>query len=161
MDRRKVIKNHLQFTRGAVKKILGNFNEEESMHQIHPVANHVRWQTGHMIGAAYAMLRILGEKLQEPEGTEELFGSGSELKTDPDVYPAQTELRQQLYKLWDRISDRLDRVDDSLFDETVDFAGEWQPTKYEALMFLAAHDFYHAGQAVQTMRSLGKDRPFS
>lgn len=160
MDKRKSIKNHLLFTQNAVKKILDDFSEEESMFQLHRDMNHVRWQTGHMVGSAYAMLRILGQKLPEPEYTEKLFGGGSELQSDSKVYPPLTELREQLYKLWDRIYDRLDKVDESLMDETVDFAGKWQPTKFEALMFLAAHNFYHAGQAAQTMRSLGKDRPF-
>ena len=130
------------------------------MYQLHPGTNHVRWQTGHLVGSAYAVLRILGENLQGPEDTEKLFGGGSALKSDPSVYPAQTDLREQLYKLWDRIYNRLDKVDESLMDETVDFSEEWQPTRFEALMLLAAHNFYHAGQAVQTMRSLGKDRPF-
>jgi len=160
MDKRTLVKDHLQFLHSALKKILETFDEEESMHQLYDDMNHPRWQTGHMTGSAYAMLRLLGENLQEPEDTEKLFGSGSQLKKDPTEYPAFSELKDRLYKLWARIYDRLDKVEESLMDEETSF-GEWKPTKYEALMFLGAHDFYHAGQLTLTMRSLGKERPFS
>jgi uncharacterized damage-inducible protein DinB len=161
LEKKAVLKKSLTFGQGAVKKVLDSVQEEDSMHQLYADMNHIRWQTGHLLGSAQAMLRVLKEDVKTPEENLKLFGGGSKISGEASMYPEFSKLRDDLYATWEKVNLALDKTSDEVLDEVITFSEQWKPTRMEALIFLIAHEFYHTGQVVQTLRSLGRERPFA
>lgn len=160
MAEKEKIQKHLAFIQGSMKKIFDAVAEDDSMFQLYENANHPRWQVGHLVNTAYSALKILGEAIETPANYKELYGGGSEISGDASKYAAYGELKTELYGLWDKLHARLATIDQETLDRELDWGPDFKPTISEALLFLGAHDFYHAGQVVQNNRAKGKDRPF-
>jgi len=160
LEKKAILKKSLLFGQGAVRKVLDGVSEEDSMHQLFADMNHIRWQTGHMLGGAQSMLRVLKEDAVTTEKDKKLFGGGSQISGEASLYPEFSKLRDELYATWDKVNLAIDKTTDEFLEEEITFSEQWKPTRMEALIFLIAHEFYHTGQVVLTLRSLGKERPF-
>jgi len=154
------LQKNLQITHDAIKKVLDIYSDEDSMYQFYGEMNHARWQTGHMIMSAYLILNIVGVDEKASPEYKKLFEGGSKISSDVSLYPEFGKLKSELYALWDKIYVGLDKNTADDLDREVTLGEDWKTNRIEALLFLIAHDFYHLGQVVQAMRSLGKPRPF-
>ncbi len=144
----------------AVKKLIDDVTEEESIMRFDNITNHIRWQTGHILNSADSMLKILGEDGSVPEKWSRLFKRGGELSEDNSVYPAMSELREKLYSLYVRLPEELEDKTEAFFDEEIEISPGWKETRMNGFIFFGEHTFYHCGQIAMMVRSIGRERPF-
>ena len=157
-------KDNLKFLVGsnysAVKKLIDDVSEEESVLRIGNIANHIRWQTGHIVNSADFMSRMLGEDGSVPDKWNELFQRGSEFCEDDSEYPSMSELKEKLYSLYDRLPKTLEDKSDTFLDEEIEIVPGWKETRMNGFLFFGEHTFYHCGQIAMMIRSIGRERPF-
>ncbi len=157
-------KDNLKFLVGsnysAVKKLIDDVTEEESVMQIENITNHIRWQTGHIVNSADFMLSILSEDGATPDEWKELFKRGAESRDDASVYPSMSELKEKLYSLYDKLPEALEDKSDTFLDEEIEIAPGWKESRINSLIFFGEHTFYHCGQIAMMIRSIGRERPF-
>jgi uncharacterized damage-inducible protein DinB len=157
-------KDNLKFLSGlnlsAIKKLIDDVTEEESITRFENVNNHIRWLTGHLITSISAILRILGEESTIPDKWVELFDRGNEFHEDSSVYPPMSELRTKLYSMYDKFMKVIENKSDAYLDEAIDIVPGWKETRMNGILFLDEHTFYHCGQIAIITRALGREKPF-
>lgn len=147
--------------RAALKRLLDDVSEEESLQRGNDNLLHIRWQTGHLVHSMGSMVRVLGQAYEHPEGYEKLFAAGSEISDDPSIYPNFAALRQQLYDLHDQAHIAAGRLSDPDLDRDLPRPSGQKMKVMDAAQFLCMHTFYHAGQITVIRRILGRERPFA
>jgi len=160
MDKKENLKRLLQSNHCAVKALIDDISEEESMRHDYPHCNHIRWQTGHLAYSAHVVLKMLGEKSGIEEEWIKLFGRGPKIYDNASIYPSMQELRDRLYSYYDKIFPALEKVTTEYLDTEQEFAPTWKSTPMDGILFFCTHEFYHAGQITVMRRVLGRDKPF-
>jgi uncharacterized damage-inducible protein DinB len=160
MDKNEILINYLQSIHGATKKLLDDISEEESMYQGHSRLNHIKWQTGHLVNSAGIVLKLLGAEAGILPEWEKLFEYNSELQTSSEAYPDFSDLRTKLYELYDKTLEVLQTRTNEDLEQKVKYIANREEVLLDAILWLGAHDFYHAGQITATRKMLGRDRPF-
>jgi uncharacterized damage-inducible protein DinB len=157
-------KDNLKFIAGlnysAIKKLIDDVTEEESITGFENINNHIRWQTGHLLTSISAMLRILGEDVSLPDKWVELFSRGRGFNEDSSIYPSMSELRAKLYSLHDKFPEVLEDKTDAFLDEEIEVAPGWKEARMNGLLFYGEHTFYHCGQVAIIIRAIGREKPF-
>jgi hypothetical protein len=150
----------LQVNLMALKRLLDDVTEEESLERGRDNLPHIRWLTGHLVYSAGMTARQLGADY-EPDGAyDRLFGRGSEVTDDAGIYPPFSELREELYELHDKAIAAASVATDEELDADLPKEAGFEATLMNAAQFLCMHTFYHAGQIAQLRRSLGRERSF-
>ncbi len=157
-------KDNLKFLAGvnisAIKKLIDDVSEEESLIRPANVNNHIRWLTGHLITSISGILRILGEESSFPENWRELFDRGQAFNEKSSVYPPMSELKTKLYSMYDKFVKVIDDKSDAFLDTTIEIVPGWKETRMNGILFLDEHTFYHCGQIAIITRALGREKPF-
>ncbi|MCP4633108.1 MAG: DinB family protein [candidate division Zixibacteria bacterium] len=144
----------------SLKKIINDITEEESLERGKDNINHIRWQTGHLIGSAGMRLRSLGREVSVPDNYMKLFKRGDEIADDPSVYPPLSELKEKLYSMFTELNDTIVEFSDDDLDNEIEIVPGYKTTIMGSILFLCNHDFYHAGQIAILRKVLGKIRVF-
>lgn len=160
MNKKENLKNLLKSNQEAVKKLLDDVTEEESMNRFNQPINHIRWQTGHILFYADMVAILLGNKSEISEKWSKLFRGGDELNDNASVYPAMTEIRNKLYATYDRMNKALNDIEPDVLDEEKELYPGWTGNPMEGILMLCTHEFYHAGQITMLRKMLGRERPF-
>jgi len=160
MSRKDHLLYKLKFNQQVMKKLLDDITEEESMVRGEHGQNHIRWLAGHIFRSDLHGLIILGIDDGSYEKYGKLFGMGSVISDDPKAYPSMAEVRKMLYKSHDRLFETISKSSDADLEKQITDGGNKRPA-WQALTFLAMHEFYHAGQIVYIRKLLGRDRPFA
>ena len=150
----------LKSNHGAVRKLIDDIDDDESMFCGKDNRNHIRWLTGHLVYNAGNILKVLGVEDTVPKEWLKLFGRESEISDNPNSYPSISELKSKLYFLYEQIYEMLNEMADSDLDRKIEPFPKWQTTAMDAVLFLCTHEFYHAGQITTILRILGRERPF-
>ncbi len=157
---RDILQSHLRTIHGAVRRAVEDITDDESLVRIANFSNNARWLTGHIILYTQWTAAALGCKFSLPEGWTELFKTGGTASSDPNVYPSMETLRERLFDNHRIIQEFLEHVNDVSLQEEIDLSKNWRSTRMGAVLFLAAHDFYHVGQLEVIRRQLGRERNF-
>lgn len=145
----------------ALRALLEDITEDESLVQGKDKLNHIRWLTGHLVYETNFVLQMLGcPPSALPETYEKLFDAGSELQGDPKVYPPMAQLRSELYELHDRVAVAVAGLSDEALDEQLPKEIGFEAQRLQGATFMAMHTFYHCGQIAVIRRILGRPRAF-
>lgn len=164
MSLRDHAKAMLKRSRGLLESVLKSFESEDDwFYQTHPKANHAMWIVAHVGLADDTFIsRFRPEWKNRPEGWDDLFWFGSELKSDTSVYPPSAEVlayaqerRAKLLELIDDLSDEELYSDAPAEGEQSVIAGA--PCMGHLFLFAAYHEGIHTGQLTVCHRGLGKD----
>lgn len=151
----------VRFNNRALRGLLDDITEEESLVRGQDGLLHIRWLTGHVLSTTNMMLGALAcPPIDFPPSYKQLFDRGSALTDDPTAYPPLATLRSQLYDLYDRIIDVLPNVSDDDLDEPLPKEAGFDALRINAASFLCMHAFYHCGQIAMIRRILGRERSF-
>lgn len=150
----------LKSNHSAVKRLINDIDDDESMVRGKDNNNHIRWLTGHLVDNAGNTLKVLGVENVVSKEWLKLFGRGSEIIDDPNTYPSISQLKRNLYSLYEQIYETLNKMTDSDLDRNIEPFPGWQTTPIDAALFFCTHEFYHAGQITIKLRVLGRNRPF-
>ncbi len=164
----------LKTNQQVIKKLIDDITEDESMARGKDGHNHIRWHVGHMLYFNGYTAAILGDESEDIKSLKNDFAGGSEVSDDRTAYPSMAELRNRLYNVYDRLTGVIKKASESDLakgisegDEEEAKEGEEKEKKekkrfpvWQQLTWAVMHDFYHAGQIVQTRRTLGRERPF-
>lgn len=159
MSYRENLSYMMKINQQAIKKLVDDVTEEESLERGVYGYNHIRWQIGHLVHCQVIILKSLGEKTGDFGNYKELFGGGSKIADDPSVYPSLAELGAQLYELQTRAIAATEKIPESDLKKEVDW-GERKAPAWQAISFLCMHDFYHSGQIVNMRKILRREQPF-
>lgn len=160
MDKKDNLKHMIQYNQEAVKKLLDDITEEESLNPTRGLVNHIKWQTGHLAYSVDFMIKIMGGEMSLPEEWIQPYKGGVELPEDDSVFPKFEEIRGKLYELYDKINGMFDNVTDEFLDEVAELSEGWKEVRLHALNFFCTHEFYHAGHITIIRKNLGRERPF-
>jgi hypothetical protein len=150
----------LKSNHDAVRMLIDDIDDVESVIRGKDNRNHIRWLTGHLVDNTGNILKVLGVENAVSEEWRKLFGRGSEISDNSNTYPSISELRGDLYSLYKQIYETLNRMADSDLDKNITPFPGWQTTPMDATLFLCTHEFYHAGQITAMVRIIGRKRPF-
>lgn len=150
----------LKSNHGAVRKLIDDIDDDESMVCGKDNRNHIRWLTGHLVDNAGNILKVMGAENAVSEKWLKLFGRESETSDNPNNYPSMAELKSKLYSLYKQIYEMLNKMTGSDLDRNIEPFPKWRTTAMDAVLFLCTHEFYHAGQITTMLRILGRERPF-
>ncbi|HUU46818.1 MAG TPA: DinB family protein [Acidobacteriota bacterium] len=158
-------KSNLQFlvdaNQTAVRRLIDDVTEDESLVRGQDNLLHIRWNVGHIVYNAFLVLRTLGIDAPLPGGWHELFRRGCDFSEDADAYPSMAELREKLCAYYDQINARLAVLTDTDLDGIQDSEPVFEDTSaLNTSLFFCTHEFYHAGQIAVMRRILGRERTF-
>lgn len=160
MDFKAHAKQALGTSRGLIEGVLEAFKTPADwLYQSHPKANHATWIIGHLGLADNAFIGNFREDLkQKPDGWDDFFWFGSELRADTSVYPGSEELlgyfrerRETLLKVLDECTD--EQLNAPAPTEGSPIAGA--PNIGHYFLFAAVHEGVHFGQLSVAHRGLG------
>jgi uncharacterized damage-inducible protein DinB len=158
------IKDYLRYMldtgNSYIMQAIEDISDEESLEQGGLTINHIRWNSGHLLGSAGMMLELLGERNDIPEDWKKVFTFAAELSKDTSVYPSMQEIREKLNETYDRISEALEKVSIEELESEKEISPEWKATPAQALLFFFKHEFYHLGQITTLRKILGRERMF-
>lgn len=149
----------MKINQQAIKRLVDDVTEEESLEQGIYGYNHIRWQIGHLVHCQVIILKHLGEQAGDFSKYKELFGGGSKIADDTAIYPSLAKLRTQLYELQEMSIAAAEQIRDSDLEKQVDWGDRKAPV-WQAISFLCMHDFYHSGQIVNMRKILKREQPF-
>ncbi|MFP6692842.1 MAG: DinB family protein [Pirellulales bacterium] len=156
----------LQRARGLLEQLLESFKTDDDwFFQVHPQANHATWIVGHLGLADNMFITCFRENLAtKPDGWDDLFWFGSQLKENHSVYPPRAELLAYLRDRRERLIDMIVGLTDEELaapapDEMSPIAGA--PCVGHLLLFAALHENTHIGQLTVAHRGLGNRPLFS
>ncbi len=141
------------FSARLLNKSFAGLTAEEWLRRPNDSSNHLLWILGHIVYTRGRALHFLGIEASKP--WFELFGRGSKL-TNAAEYPKPDEL----FLAWKEIETQLTVALETASDDTLSAPSpEGIPSAdgkiSGLLMFLAAHETYHAGQAAYLHAWLG------
>jgi len=160
MERKDNLRYLFESNHSAVRRLLDDISEDESMKRGKDNISHIRWQTGHLVYSATLTLKMLHDSAEIPEPWYALFGRGSKISDNAKDYPSQKELRDKLYELYDLMEKRLDTITDKELDSKAIIVPGFEPTSCNGALFFCTHEFYHAGQIAVLRKVLGRERAF-
>jgi uncharacterized damage-inducible protein DinB len=160
MDKKENLRYLLESNHGAVRRLIDDVSDEESMFRGKDNLNHIRWHTGHIAYCANIVLRLMGEEGAFPEPWEKLFGGGSEINDKPSAYPSMPELREKLYSIYDQTDKALDKISTDDLDREIEAGSDRKITPMNGALFFCAHEFYHCGQIANLRKILGREPLF-
>lgn len=160
LDGKAELKKLLTTTQGAFRRLIDDITEDESLVTINGNPNHIKWITGHALHSATQKLKAVGGEFELPEKWVELFRRGAPVSNDIASYPPFGEIREKLFQVHESIEKACENVSEDHLARPFDSSGRIKSTNISFAFFLAAHEFYHAGQIMQLRRHLGRDRLF-
>lgn len=167
MDLKAHAKYSLERARWMTEQMIESFKTADDwFYQSHPKANHAMWIVGHLGLADNMFLSRFQEELaNKPDGWDDLFWFGSELK-DRSAYPASDEVlsyfrvrRETLMKVVAGVTDEQLSAPAPGPDEMSPIAGA--PCIGHILLFAAYHEGMHCGQLTVAHRGIGNDPLFA
>ena len=168
MDLKAHARHSLTFGRHMTASILDTFSgDDQWLYQSHPKANHAMWIVGHLGLADNAFASQFREdRAHKPEGFEELFWFGTELRSEASAYPPMAEVRQYFDERRANLLQVLEDVTEEELAAPAPPAGERSPVAGAPCMghlflFAAVHEAMHAGQLSVAHRGLGNAPIFS
>jgi uncharacterized damage-inducible protein DinB len=159
MKHKENLKNLFSSNQDSIKKLLDDITEDESMNRARGLCNHIKWQAGHLAYCVDMMRTMLNGQRFLDDAWVEPFKGGHELANDAQ-FPPFSDVRGNLYELYDDLNKLLEKSDNLDFDEIFEVSPDWKPTRYDGLVFFCVHEFYHAGQVTIVRKNLGRERPF-
>jgi len=121
---------------------------------------HVAWQVGHLAVAQFGLSgRCIdpGARDGMHQDFSRLFGKGSVPVSDAGMYPTPAELHAELGRIHQQTIDCLQQLPEEILDEQSSPQHPMFSTRLGALIWLAQHEFSHAGQIGLLRRLLGHD----
>jgi uncharacterized damage-inducible protein DinB len=160
MDSKDNIKYLFNSNHSAVKRLLEDISDEESLERGGLRINHIRWITGHIVSSAGLMVTLLGGKKNIPENWDKMFIRGAKFSDDSSVYPSMAELKAKMIESFEQRESALEKVIIEKLETEKQILPEWNTTPANALLFLCTHEFYHAGQIATLRTILGREQMF-
>ncbi len=160
LSKREVLKPHVTTVQGAIRRLLDDVSEEESLRTFERNPNHIKWLTGHLLFTAKLQAKTLGGDFDTPESWAEIFRRGAPAPKPGDILPKMADLRTSLYTGQGKVVSLIDAADDVYLETERLIMPNWTDSPLHTVLFLCAHDFYHAGQIVMIRRAMGKERSF-
>ena len=126
--------------------------------------NHAMWVAGHLTVAEGRLHKILRGTPNPVEHWKPLFDWASEPKTDITAYPPVAEVLQTFRRLREETLAFLDEVGEEGLDRPTKLPhpdlGRAFETVGSAIMVIACHQCFHAGEAAVGRRASGKQPAF-
>ncbi|MDN4525011.1 DinB family protein [Fictibacillus fluitans] len=147
-----IIINQFSMARNWTIELAEDLTEEIANMQPEGFNNTIKWQLGHIIGAAEYFMRILpGNQAELPVLYQELFSPGtrpSEWKSEP---PHLSEITIELKKQLERIN----KISPEQLKETLKEPVHHFNTVADSASFCVLHESVHVGQ-IQIMKQFFK-----
>lgn len=160
---RYALENARRITEGLIDAFK---TDDDWFYQSHPKANHAMWIIGHL-GLADNMFasRFRPDVASKPDGWDEVFWFGSELKSDRSAYPARDDVLAYFRQRREALMEVLEQLTDEELQEPAPPAGERSPIAGapcigHLLLFAAYHEGIHSGQLTIAHRGLGNPPMF-
>jgi len=129
---------------------------EDSLIQPQPGGNCLNWVMGHLVENLVEILNILGGDLPPDLPDLSHYGYGSEPIHGDEAGVINLQVLMNAYgRLTKGITDRLDRMMESDFDEEIDF-WQGQARRGYVAFFYFFHHSYHLGQLEQLRNLAGR-----
>ncbi len=155
-------KHLLNRARSITNTMLESFETREHwLYQVHPGANHAYWIVAHLALADNLFATTFAPGTgHKPDGWDELFWVGSQVRSDGAGYPSLEELKSYFA---DRRQNLLAVIEDVTDEQLAAPAPEpgarspiaGAPNMGQLLLFAPQHEFLHTGQLSVTRRALG------
>ncbi len=149
----------LNLARGFTEQLFRQFQSpQEWTTQVFPGANHPLWVAGHLgFADNFALRHVAPERVEENENYHELFGMGSQPKSDPEAYPPVEEVLQFTRQRRQVLLEVLQNMqEEQLARKLPEGSLEMLSTVADLFGFIALHEGLHAGQMSMAHRSLGR-----
>lgn len=160
VSKKDTLRDHVATIHSAINRLIADISEQESMVTHGDNPNHIKWLTGHLAFTAMLAGKTLGSIEIMPDGWGKLFGRGSESPAKLPTFPPMSEVIAKLHELQGKLLERIDSATDDQLDTKCQIAPGWEDSPINSILFLCAHDFYHAGQMAMIRRQLGRERSF-
>ena len=160
ISKKGTLRSHVEGIHSAINRLLADINEQESMVTLGNNPNHIKWLTGHLVFTAQLAGMTLGGEMKLPDGWMQLFRRGSESPDKQPSFPPMSEVVATLKVSQAALLALIDAASDEKLDTTCQIAPGWEDSPINAILFLMAHDFYHAGQIAMIRHDLGRERSF-
>jgi len=121
---------------------------------------HVAWQVGHLAVAQFGLsARCIeaGSRQGIAEDFPRLFGKGSVPVSDPGKYPTPAEIQNECDRVHQQTMTCLEQLPEDILDQPSTPEHPMFHTRLGALIWLAQHEFSHAGQIGLLRRLMGND----
>lgn len=155
-DRRNVI-DLLDWVRGVTLALIKGWPDDKLTHQNVPTDNHVLWVIGHLVATDAWIRGVVGAPaVAAPDTLLKNCGMGSRPTRNPADYPPLPEALELLASARAGLVDWLKNATDAqlalpLKDKTDGFANN----PLDAIIKIAWHEGWHAGQIASLRKSLG------
>lgn len=159
-SKKETLRSHVEGIHSAINRLITDISEQESMVTIGSSPNHIKWLTGHLVFTAKLAGMTLGGTMDLPDGWMHLFRRGSETPETQQSFPPMAEVVAKLRGSQAALLALIDGATGEKLDTTCQIAPKWEDSPMNAILFLMAHDFYHAGQMAMIRRELGRERSF-
>jgi hypothetical protein len=151
---------HLKLIHGAIRKLLDDVSEQESLVSLSGNPNHIKFLAGHISSTAAMALVAAGGTTDFPEDWKKLFGRGATVSTDVAIYPTMAEIRDRVLALYADLEEFVAHADEASLERVNTLRPGWEMNATDAVLFFTTHDFYHAGQIAMIRHALGRERMF-
>ncbi|MCH2117364.1 MAG: DinB family protein [Pirellulales bacterium] len=162
MDLKAHARFSLQKSRNLAERLLDDFKTREDwLFQPHSKANHALWITAHIALADNQFGAVFRpDSARKPDGWDEWFWFGSQLREDTGVYPDHEEVYAYYQNRRETLLEVLDELTvDELSGPAPEAAGQGPlagaPSMGFAFFFIAYHEGVHTGQLTVVHRALG------
>ena len=157
---RDTLKAQVETVQNATAKLLKDISEQDSLVTIGTYPNHIKWLTGHLAWTASVSIKVLGGRAALPDGWADLFRRGAPVPERTMTTPTFAETRDQLTLCHKKILEMIEASDDEKLSKVTEIAKGWEDSPMGAVLFFAAHEFYHDGQIAMIRREIGLTRTF-
>ena len=152
----------LQKSRNLAGGLLVDFKTREDwLFQPHSKANHALWVTAHIALADNNIGSVFRpDSARKPDGWDELFWFGSQLREDTSLYPDHEEVYAYYQDRRETLLEVLDELTADELSAPAPGAGgqgplAGAPSMGFAFFFIAYHEGIHTGQLTVAHRALG------
>ncbi len=163
VTRLEIAQKQIESTRSYLLTLLDGLEDADWFWTPTQTCTHIAWQIGHLAMAQYGLALFRQRGRQEVDTTlmtssfRKRFSKGSTPQADASQYPAPSEIRQVLDRVYEQVMTELPQIADESLDEPIDPPHAAFATKYGALLFAANHEMLHAGQIGLLRRLQGKN----
>ncbi len=162
------MKDNIVFALAQSRKMIDGLidsmkSTEDWVYQACPKANHGLWVVGHLALADNMFLGRLDESAaSKPDGWDELFWFGSEVRADASKYPAPEEVVAYFRDRREKLNQAIEGLTEEFLASPTPDEGMCSeaPNMGAMLIFIAYHEGIHTGQFTIAHRGLGHDPMF-
>lgn len=154
----KIATERMRWSQQFLEALIDSLGEDQLAARAGDAGNHALWVLGHLACTDDFLLNALNdEPLRLPESFHTRFGGGADAPSgDAADFPSLEELRETQRAHRERMLKWAESLDaNTAFSEVPEMLKPFAPDAITAVMTVASHDLFHAGQIASVRAALG------